>query len=356
MKASFLIVLQALIICLATQAQTCRGRVIEKGSKKPVIYANVFLEGSTIGTITDSTGHFVLNTREHSSLPLIISCIGYETKRFGNSYISDNFSVSLKKKDFEIGEVEIKADNLQLAKYLRIFKKEFLGETENGKKCEILNEKDLYAFYNKETKILYVSASNPIEIVNPNLGYKIVYLLNSFKKTREGVNFTGYTLFIDMEPKNEREKRKIEENRLSAYVYSRLHFIRCLYTGPLKYTYFKLANNVGDVVFANDIINESDNGKKEICYDKALTLYFEEDGRAPYLGYSNEERKWLQSGDVLNASENGKFSWFFMNEECVKIENYGYYNPESITWYGDLATYRVGDLLLYNFYVSDKKC
>lgn len=337
------------------QAQTCKGRITEAGSDNPVIYANVFLEGSTIGTITDSTGNFVLNTREHSSLPLIVSCIGYETRRFENEYISDNFTISLKKKDVKIGEVEVKADNLQRKKYLKIFEKEFLGETENGKNCKILNEGDIHPFYNKETRVLHVNALNPIEIINPELGYKIVYLLNSFKKTREGVNFTGYSLFIDLEQKNEQEKKKIEENRLRAFVYSRLHFIRCLYEGPLRYTYFKLADNLGNIVYTDDIISKTGDGKKEICYDKALTLYFEEDGRAPYMGYSKEEGKWIWSYATLNASENGKFSWFILNEECVKIENYGYYNPESITWYGDLAAYRVGDLLPYNFYVNEEK-
>jgi hypothetical protein len=351
----FIILFFSILFAEPVLAQTWKGRVIEKGSEKPVIYANVFLEGSTIGTITDSTGHFVLNTLQHSSLPLIISCIGYQTVRFENNDISDNFTVSLQKQDIEIREVEIKADNQQREKYLKIFEKEFLGESEYGKKCKILNEIDIYPFYNKDTKTLHVNALNPIEIINPELGYKIVYLLNSFKKSREGVKFTGYSLFIELEQKNKKDKNKIEENRLRAFVNSRLHFMRCLYNGPLRYTYFKLADNLGNVLNTSEVIFESNNGHKEICYDKALTVYFEEDGRAPYMGYSGEEGKWIWTYTALNASENGKFSGFILNEECVKIENYGYYNPESITWYGDLASWRVGDMLPYNFLVSEDK-
>lgn len=147
----FIILFLTILFTVPALAQTYKGKVIEKGSKKPVIYASVFLEGSTIGTITDSTGHFVLDTHEHSSLPLIISCIGYETVRFNNNSISDNFTVSLKKKDFEIGEVEIKAVNRHRAKYLKIFKRE----------CKILNENDIHLFYNNDTKTLHANASNP---------------------------------------------------------------------------------------------------------------------------------------------------------------------------------------------------
>jgi hypothetical protein len=216
----------------------------------------------------------------------------------------------------------------------------------------VLTKEDNFNFYNNNTNTLHANASNPIEIINPKLGYKIIYLLNFFKKSREGIKFKGYSLFIELEQDNEKEKKKIEENRLRAFVNSRLHFMRCLYNGPLRYTYFKLADNLGNVLNTSDVIFETSDGHKEICYDKALTVYFEEDGRTPYMGYSGEKGKWVWSSAVLNASDDGKFSGFILNEECVKIENYGYYNPESITWYGDLAAYRVGDMLPYNFLVS----
>lgn len=350
-----LLILLTLLVALYSEAQICKGRVLEEATGKPAIYVNIFLDGSNIGTVSDSTGRFTFDTQGHFSLPLIVSSIGFETMKFNNNYIKDSLIIYLKKKDYELEEVHISAQNQKFRKkYLKVFEKEFLGDTKNGKQCEIINPNVLHPFFNKETKVLHVNASQPIRIINPNLGYKIIYLLKSFKQSKEGINYSGYSLFIDVEQEKKRQKRKIEANRESAFLYSRMHFIRCLYKGDLKYTCFKLADNLRNVIKTDDVVFKTTNVAKEICYDKVLMLYFEPDARQPYMGYSKEKGKWVWSSDVLDARETGKYSWFILNEECVQIESYGYYNPESITWYGDISAFRVGDLLPYNYNVKLK--
>ena len=291
-------------------------------SGEPLIYANVFLDGSFIGTVTDSTGYFELNTRGHSSLPLIVSSIGYETLKISDNYISDNLIIRLQKLEYELDEVTISPNTKNRKKYLRQFRREFLGTTKNASDCEILNEEVLFPFYNEETKVLHVNAIKPIEIINHALGFKIVYLLRSFKKTREGVNYKGFSLFLEQEAKNSVQQRKIQEQRKLAFNYSRINFIRELYSGSLLYSDYKLYDNLGNYMEANDILYTTDDNTKEICMEKSARIYYD---------------------------QAGTFSYFVLNQECVEIEKNGYYNPDLITWFGDLATHRVGDLMPYNY-------
>jgi hypothetical protein len=309
-------------------AQIISGKVLEAKTEEPVIYANVFLDGSNIGTITDSTGYFKLNTQGHSSLPLIVSGIGYETLRFGKNYLSDKLIIYLEKKDYELAEIQVKPDNKLRAKNLRIFRREFLGTTNNGSECEILNEEVLFLYYNEKTKILHVNASEPLEIVNHRLGYKIIFLLMTFKKSREGMIYKGYSLFFDLKPENEKEKKKIDERRLYTYSGSRMNFVRKLYSGALLYTDFKLYDVAGDYLEAGDILQTTPDNRKEICMENTAKVFYDQDS---------------------------KFSYFILNEECVEIEENGYYPPESITWFGNMASHRVGDLMPFNYYPESEK-
>lgn len=331
MGLRFLIMLFLFAAGLSVHAQIISGKVLEAETNNPVIYANVFLDGSNIGTITDSTGFFKLNTREHSSLPLIVSGIGYETLRFRNNYLSDSLIIYLEKKDYELDEIQVHSDNIpdaKKAKYLRIFKREFLGTTKNGSRCEILNEEVIFPYYNEKTKILHVNASKPLEIINHQLGYKIIFLLITLKKSREGMVYKGFSLFFDLKPENEKEKEKIEKRRLLTYSGSRMNFIRKLYSGALLYTDFKLYDVMGDYLEASDILHTAPGNRKEICMENTAKVFYDQDS---------------------------KFSYFILNEDCVEIEKNGYYNPESITWFGDMASHRVGDLMPFNYYPDSEK-
>jgi outer membrane receptor for ferrienterochelin and colicins len=74
-------ILLLLIVCstLAGFGQTLRGIVTSKS--EPVPFANVLIEGTTIGTSTNENGAFVLEYSSPHKIVLIISGIGYKTLR-----------------------------------------------------------------------------------------------------------------------------------------------------------------------------------------------------------------------------------------------------------------------------------
>ena len=54
-----------------------KGKVIDADSSEPMIGVSVLVKGSTIGTVTDFDGNFVLTTPDKATLQL--SYIGYKT-------------------------------------------------------------------------------------------------------------------------------------------------------------------------------------------------------------------------------------------------------------------------------------
>lgn len=59
--------------------QALRGKVIASDSKQPIHLANVFLSNTSIGTVTNADGVFVLDRFPQGRFDVVISCIGYET-------------------------------------------------------------------------------------------------------------------------------------------------------------------------------------------------------------------------------------------------------------------------------------
>ena len=60
-------------LCFAQQA--LRGKVIASDSKQPIHLANVFLSNTSIGTVTNAEGIFVLDRFPQGRFDVVISCI-----------------------------------------------------------------------------------------------------------------------------------------------------------------------------------------------------------------------------------------------------------------------------------------
>lgn len=320
MRRHLLFLLFLLFISTFSNAQICKGKVVELETGEPILYANVFLEGSAIGTLTDSIGNFTLDTKGFSSLPLIVNLIGYETNKFPKNYISQNLIIHLKK-GVEIEEVKISPDIKDRKKYIKQFKKEFLGKTGNAAKCEILNEEDLFPFYNSETKTLHVNSTKPLIILNHALGYELLYFLESFKFTSAGVSYSGYCLFKEIDLDKNGERKKVVEKRKLAYSKSRLFFMRCLYRGSLAYNGYKIFDVFENQINEKEIVFDLENKQKEVCFEKIIRV---------------------DSGDP-------KSSYFLIKDECATVEKYGYYDPTSISWLGTMSRYRIGDSLPFDY-------
>jgi len=211
MKAHFILVFLLLSGNILAQ-RTLEATILDGMTRQPVEGAHVYLDGTTIGTTTNSQGKFSLTVRNAMNTSLVISHLLYETiiipepfqhvlpKVF---YLEENIS------DFE--EVVISAKNtgrLKRAEMLDVFRRQLLGFDYAARTCKILNENDIVLIHDKENQVLRAYAQKPLEIVNNYLKYRISWRLIEFKieytdqtlsdKSIYGITYFGTASFIDI--------------------------------------------------------------------------------------------------------------------------------------------------------------
>ena len=93
---------------VAMQAQnlTVSGTVKSSKSNKPLQSANVAIENTDLGTFTDENGRFVVKDIRSSEVSLKISMIGF---------VDTTLNVSTKEKAYDLGEIKLRIDVLQLS-------------------------------------------------------------------------------------------------------------------------------------------------------------------------------------------------------------------------------------------------
>ena len=57
------------------------GHVLDAHTKEHLSFVNVQVEGTTIGCLTDESGHFYLKNLPEGELTIVFSMIGYETEK-----------------------------------------------------------------------------------------------------------------------------------------------------------------------------------------------------------------------------------------------------------------------------------
>ncbi len=103
-----------LLLTLAAFAQTGKisGKVTDQLTNEPVAFANVGIQGSTTGTITDIDGNFVLENLKPGVYNLQVSFVGYETKTLFDVEVIVSkptiLSITLTQAAESLGEVVIK--------------------------------------------------------------------------------------------------------------------------------------------------------------------------------------------------------------------------------------------------------
>lgn len=226
-----------LFLPLSLNAQVeFRGRVLDSTTQSGVPYASVFLPGTTFGVSTDESGFFSFLIPD-GNYEVMVRIVGYTPNLFSLSTLDmnpDGYKIFLNPsyRELDILEVEVQRDPIWYEN-LSLFKQYFLGKTKNGKETNILNQNILRLDSESVPFTLQVKAPDVLQIENPNLGYRIEYLLDEFTYSPEKGTFffSGYSRFFpDSTMKRSRAKR-IESNRKQAYLGSMQHLIRSLYEG-----------------------------------------------------------------------------------------------------------------------------
>lgn len=170
-----------LVVCLigyaciaAAQTGKLVGHVIDASTQKPLPFANVYVNNTTIGTTTNDKGEFSLQHLPVGTTEIVCSFIGYSPQRIKwvvREAETKPLVIQLQPDAQLVSEIRVKASRDKVwEKQLKRFENVFLGNTAT---CRILNPWviDLTEDKGRTT----AQAAIPVEIENKALGYKLFF-------------------------------------------------------------------------------------------------------------------------------------------------------------------------------------
>jgi len=341
------------------------GKVTDKDTGEPLIGANVYLSNSTKGAAADSSGIFSIFKIPYGNYDLVVSYVGYKPEKFkirlDNEYLQKD--IALKMKDNIFDEVVVTGDNREWKKNYLIFEKEFLGTSKNAIKTKILNP--FIINFDTDRKSDYFSAypHEIIKIENLALGFNLNLYLELFEFQDGIIRYFFVPNFEEMIPKDKKQAKNWEKERLRAYMGSLRHLLSLLYTGK-KYLHNDEGFAIGFVESLNAyefeysepverdslIIDNEESFEKSIKSTGVLMIRYrieyEERGYVKYM--QAEIKNLVELGESRRGLSglNQQDSFIVPNRPLTYFTKNGELrDPNSFTMYGYMGWQRVADML-----------
>ena len=238
--------------CVLAGAQVITGVICDKDTKLPVSNVSVFLDGTSINTITNNLGKFELKTASIINTKLVLQHLSYETAVIDRPFAGLPDTLYIEERINILSEVSVVADRFTRAQKMKAFREQFLGLSRAGRSCTIMNEDDIQIFYNMQTGRLTATSDKPIEVVNSYLGYKVDFTLMDFwvqygsivigsvlnSGNAQTAFFAVVSSFSDMAPDN----RRINQRRNNVYERSSNYFFKSFAYDALNENNFRIFN------------------------------------------------------------------------------------------------------------------
>ena len=349
------LLIMSLLMALSTSGQIITGVVLDSKTFEPLPFANVFLNNTTIGTSTDNQGKFILRVLPTGSFDLIVSFVGYQSIRQ---------SLTIGTTDLNIGRIILVLEEQELAsvivkgtrdkgweQQLNRFKRTFLGLGKDAKACRILNPWVIDFENEPMIRKLSAKSTEPIEIENFWLGYRIYYDLTDFwvggnlltGEMESAFSFRGYVRFEELKAQDEKEATLWESHRDQSYRESYNYFFKSI-----------LDHNISGQGF---IIYTQDQEGKTGPNTSKTRRRLDTTGLVPRPDAWNNYQMTING--LLEVSNKTKVfrrssSQIKIKGDTIHLNRMGFpTNPEVIVVYGDWNDQRVASLLPADF--GDKR-
>jgi hypothetical protein len=319
------------------------GKILNQADKQPVASASVFLSNATAGAKTNEDGTYEITGVHSGRYELVVSIIGYQTYRQilmvnRNMALPD---IEIITKAIALKEVDIRPDPNRERNY-KLFKEEFLGQSDYAKQCKILNSDMVDIHYDEQSRQLTASSFDFVEIENKALGYKIKYLLNQFTKDyRTGLLFyEGLALFEELP--DQKMQRRWQKARLKVYNGSSMHFLRSAIANRITGEKFKVFRLVRKL---NPDYNGSGRKYLETLYKTPLTS-------SDFVKTTDDKGLFaLEFEDCLSITHADR-STVIIFEKPYSLFDYNgvFLDPASVTFEGDWGKNRMAELLPVDYY------
>ncbi|MFN8340309.1 MAG: carboxypeptidase-like regulatory domain-containing protein [Cyclobacteriaceae bacterium] len=335
-------------------AQTeIRGKVRDWKTGEPLAFANVYINQTTLGAAADEKGQFVIHNVPPGNFELKASFVGYETESrkiiAGESAVLEaNFGLNPLSKELTELEVTGTHDRKWQRKF-RQFKREFLGVSPNASQCEIVNPWVVeFDEDNPGVWILRATASEPIEIINKALGYRLFFHIRRFEIYKTKIAILGDTRFEELKSDDEKEKERWNRQRRETWMGSERHLFYSMLHSRLEEDGFQI---YAEISKNNDLVRSSmfsaELGKRVVPYTvhpqpigKKIKLY-----RVPFDG--RVEIHYSGRNDhPFYKDMNGLVSWIETAGQAIDVTDKGVVtDPSRLVTIGYFRSLRVADLL-----------
>jgi hypothetical protein len=338
------------------QGQQINGRVIDSQTEDPVSAANIFLVNYQVGTYSNDSGYFYLETPMHFPLQLVISHVSYDNILIPLDSFTDVdlMVIRLKSKVKELEEVRISAGlDREWNKNLKKFSHAFLGDTDNRQKCNITNPHVIE--FIREKDMLKAYSDNLIVVENMATGYRVHFLMEYFSMTGDQVSFSGKPYFEPLIAESPKEKNRWEKNRKNTYYGSLRHFLHTLIQGTTYSEGYEIVSGQMDhkneftikgLISPGDIIHK-ENGKTFINLKNTLKVVYtkEKDLRRTSSGME----KFKIDNEYQTSYLSSKIARIQVNESGILSR------PELVQVYGSWAREGAADFLPFDYFPITKK-
>jgi hypothetical protein len=311
-----------LMLSVDVSAQLIEGQILIYGTEEPLPNASIYYDGMYKGGISDEHGIFRIAWADSVRVPIIISAVGYHSTSIADYKIDEFLKVYLEPKTYSLDAVVVTYDGMAREEKEAIFKTEFIGVSENSRQCEILNLDDINLVYSRKRGIIEAFADAPILLHNKALGFKITYYLEKFQYGKGSIFFAGNYFFEPDTTLTGRDLARVEKRRREAYLGSRMHFIRSLYNDQLSREGYTLLNLAPGSKDNSGLVVDRENGRSIFMKSPLAVVY---------------------KGNSRNLTFLDK------NKDFTFIDKNGFYDPNGISWSGDMASQRMGDLLPFEY-------
>lgn len=342
------------------------GRVVDSADNKPIPGVSVFLANSTVGAATAADGNFTITNVRGGQYELIVSLIGYTTYRktiLVNTDLSLP-SIAIAEKANTLKEVSIRP-NAEWEHNYELFRKDFLGFSDNAKECKIINPEVIDLQYDKATRLLTASSQDFVIIENKALGYKIKYMLTDFEAdySQGSVFFSGTAAFEGLNGKRS-EQRRWRKNRLAAYYGSGMHFLRSVIADEVTSEGFRVLRLIRR---RNPDYNGHNNRYIDGIIPAPLTtdqyttpanrdgLYALSFSDCLYVMYRTNKEAETPTGNVTSAFGWANTTIIFNTPNAIFDNNGIIVDPASLSFSGAWGFSRISDLLPVDFEPGLKK-
>lgn len=372
------------LLCLSAFAQnTLSGYLVEADTGNPVEFATAYVNGTTIGAVSNEKGFFELKKVKYP-LDLVVSHLSYESAVIHlEKAPGQPFKIQLKSRAVNLSSIKV-VDNDLRKRNVQEFITNFVGVDEFGKEAKLTNDevllferdyekvkarprdivinlggKDISSTVPRERPInLKVNARAPLVIDQPKLGYKVrvdleVFQLNYARRLRqaETAYWLGYYFFEPYKVEKERLQKRYEKNREKAYYHSPQHFLQSLYNQELGENGYQIFESKRDPETNQNVFERFDIAPYlKYTDDETLVILDLKDKRLQILYYPKA------NGKPKNVAKKAKGAPLqsliqFMETQCI-VRADGTMPGYSLRFGGEMAAKKVGAMLPDNYRIE----